>query len=59
MPNVTINGTAFALKKIAKPRFEASQIKVDESKHVRNSGIPKPTRKLVVAEFGKIGCVQR
>ena len=46
---------SFSLNETTKPRFNASQIRIDTSKRIVDAGLPKPTHKLIVGRSGKIG----
>lgn len=49
---------SFSLNETVKPRFNASQIRIDTSKRIVDAGLPKPTRKLIVGRSGKIRYVK-
>lgn len=46
---------SFSLNETTKPRFTAGQIRIDTSKRIVDTGLPKPLRKLIVGRSGKIG----
>ncbi len=46
---------SFSLNEIAKPKFDISQIQVDNSEIKTVLDLPKITKKLIVGRRGKVG----